>query len=284
MPVLPLILPAPIGGGDLVFNDVNDIIAIEADFIRESDSAPVRDAIRNGLLAMFRAYENSSSRAAALMDVLTSEGIYLDGVGADHQVFRADGENDSDYRLRILFNGDVTTPTAVLAIAESILQPYTAIPPVYLESIRDRGYCTDGTPSFRAYVRSGSVAGNCDPTYTDRLFYDDRAANGGDYIAARHPGGFWCFSETLGRYFILRIPSLDAIDTEVANVFDGTSPLEAIGAGAFSFDGTSTAFNTYYYVSATTSEAVYSAIATSVSRIVGQSIRWQLEVDPLLTA
>lgn len=297
MPLLPL----PLGGSSIASNDLpivdtTSIAALEPYLVRDSDSAPVRDSIRRALVAMFTFYQDATSASTAQSNVLYATGIYLDGLGADEGVFRYPSEpytqtGDAAYRARILVQGGTVTPTVIMLAVNAILAPYTAIKAHYLESIMDRGYCrSSGTNPNVAYVRDGTTAGDRDPTYLDRLYPNDAAQNLGVSIDDRRPGGFWCFSDTIGRYFVLRIPPLDSVDNAGAFAFNGqlnsngVTP-ESLGYGIFCGDGTSTIqpWWDFFRTSPATSADIYATIVNTVNRLLGASIRWELIVDPLLT-
>lgn len=296
MPLLPLPLNgSAIDNGDLPIVDQDSIAALEPHLVRDSDSAPVRDAIRAALVAMFTYYQDQTSGAAAQSDVLYATGIYLDGLGRDEGVFRDPNSEpytqagDAAYRARIITQGGTVTPQAICAAVNALLAPYTNIPCRYLESLLDRGYCrTNTTNPNVAYVRNGQVVGNVDPTYVDRLYPNDAAQNLGASIDSRRPGGFFCFSDTIGRYFVLRIPSLTLVDNSGAFAFDGTlnsngvTP-ESLGYGLFCTNGSVVPqpWWDFFRNAPATSIGIYQAIVNTVNRLVGHSIRWELIVDPL---
>lgn len=296
MPLLPLpIGGANIGAGDLPVVDNDSIAALEPHLVQDSDDAPVRDAIRAALVAMFTYYQDQTSLAALQSSVLFATGIYLDGLGRDEGVFRQSTEpytqaGDAAYRARIILQGGTVTPQAILAAVNSLLAPYSTIPARYLESIMDRGYTRSSTANPQAaYVRDGSTIGNCDPTYVDRVYKDDAASNLGQWVDSRHPGGFWSFSDDIGRLFVLRIPSLAAVDSSGAYAFDGTlngngvTP-ESLGYGLFCTDGSVVpqTWWDFFRNAPATATGVYQEIVNTVNRLVGHSIRWELVPDPLL--
>lgn len=300
MPTLPL----PLGGtvltfGDLPVVDQESIAALEPHFVAASDNAPVRDAIRAALVAMFCAYQDETARAAMQSNVLFATGVFLDGLGQDEGVFRqAESEpytraGDDAYRARIIVQGGTVTPDIILAAVNSILADYSDVPAVYLESMLDRGYCrSDTTTPYIAYVRNGVVAGNVDPTYPDRLFEDDEAENLGLSIPDRHPGGFFCFSDTFGRLFVLRIPLLSSVDNAGAFASSetlgpaGSDPGYPDGFGIFCTDGSVVPIPewSFFRDAPATAVSVYQSIVNTVNRLVAHSVRWALIPDPLLTA
>lgn len=298
MPVLPLpVGGAPLSGGDLPVVDQVSIAAVEPYIVSSSDIAPVRDGIRAGLVALYtgyqptgaQGYQQTSSIASAQCDPLRATGTYLDGLGKERGILRQASELDTPYRARIIMSGAVVSPNAICAATNAILAPYTAIPCKYLESVLDRAYVYDGTSPHVAYVTAatGASLGSSNPSYNDRYYPDDAVANGGISIPNRGPGGFWSFGDCIGRFFVLRVPSLAALDASVVSVYNGLpagGAAEAAGLGFYASDGSlpSPASWTFVGVGQTVA-GVYSAIAQAVQRLVGHSIRWSLFSDPTLT-
>lgn len=296
MPLLPLpIGGTAIGAGDLPVVDTDSIAALEPLMVKESDSAPVRDAIRAALTAMFTYYQDQIAESAMQSSVLYATGQYLDGLGRDEGVFRQDDEpytsaGDAAYRARIITQGGTVTPDVICAAVNSILAPYSDIPCRYLESMLDRGFCRDDTTTgYVAYLRDGTVVGNIDPTYVDRLYINDAASNEGVSITNRGPGGFFCFADTIGRFFVLRIPVLALLDSDGAFASDGTADWNAavnFNFGLFCRDDSlplsATIAWSFFRDAPATSTAVYQSIVNTVNRLVGHSIRWVLLPDPLL--
>ena len=81
------------------------------------------------------------------------------------------------------------------------------------------------------------------PHVRERLYPGGTAVNGlARWQSA--PGGAWVFADSLGRYFVLRVPDLSALDTTIPTLFDGTltelgTPPEALGLGLYVGDGSS---------------------------------------------
>ncbi len=286
MPTLPMLLDSPISGGDLPVTDAESIARLEPYFVSEQATAAVRDAVRAALVAMFTLYQAELSDAAGQGDVLRATGIYLAGLGTDRKVFQQSGEPQEAYRARIIQQGGVVTPNIIMIAVNAILAPYTGIKAAYLESILDRAFISNGTSPYRAYVRDGVTLGGVDPSYPDRLYDDDIAANGVS-IPNRHPAGFWSFGDFVGRYFVLRIPDLSAINNEIANVYNGTSsngvPTETLGNGFFVYNATITSYRTYVNEKTSLALDLYQAVVNTVNALIGHSIRWRLSVDPLMS-
>lgn len=285
MPALPLpSLPVSLDGGDLPVSSTEDIAAVEPYFVKKSDSAPVRDAIRAALAAIFVNYQNVSARASALSDVTKSVGIYLDGLGRDLGVYRQSGELDAAYRTRILAAPSVVTPSAILAAVNTILATYTTVLAQYYEAGLDCWFLDNTYANWSTHVFSSSTldTGYLAPEYPDRLYAYDAADNGGYFREQAQPGGACVFDSTIevGRMFALRIPDLSAIDSVDAYVGDGT---EGIAFGLYLGDGTETVSYSFFYASPLSEYGVYDAIINSVDRIRGHGVRWTLLVDPTLS-
>lgn len=252
-----------------------DVLAVLPAFVRASDTAVVRDAIIAMLTAIFQEMQVRSEYAAWQSDILYASGIYLDGLGKDRGFTRIQGELDPQYRVRILQVPQLVTPTAILLAVNNIISPYTTYTSKYFESIVDRWFVTDGTLPWHSFI-------GANPSYLDRLYEDDVTANG-TYIPGREAAGAWAFSDTKGRYFVIRAPSLTGSDDQHAFILTG--------AGSFIADGSNTAGTeadgtvaTFMFGDRETSLNIYSAIVSMVNRIKGASIRWMLYVDPTIAS
>ena len=278
VPVLPL--GSPIDGNDIPVASIADITAAFPDDVNDPVPAPVRDAIQAGLLAYFAEYQRRASYAAAQSDPLRATDIYIQGLGADDGVFGQANETDANYRARINAPPATVTPAAIIAAANAILAPFTAISARYVEQL-DGWFVGDGTQTWMNGIYDGTQ--NRTPYYPDRLYSDDAAANGTS-IPARAPGGCRVFGDSLGRYFELRVPDLAALDANVAAVGSSDPTLPATTWGLFIGDGTSALNTSFINVSSDGQYDAYQSIINSVERIKGMSIRWQLFVDPQLIA
>lgn len=285
MPTFPLSAPSPIDGGELVVRSSDDVLALLPTEVRRSTSAPVRDALAAALTVILQEYQRRSSQGAALGDILRSTGHVLDGLAADHEVFRQPGEEDEALRVRVLGLQDVVTPNAIVAAVNAILEPYTDATARYFESEVDQWFVHDGTATWDSFVYDADSGAS--PTYLDRLYPDDEATNGGDAVDAREALGSWMFSDQLGRYFILRLPQLEAVDDLGTYAFDAT----VADDGMFVADGSDTAgaesdgsVTSFIYTDQVLSDELYAAIVSMVELLKGQGVRWMAYVDPLLAA
>jgi hypothetical protein len=251
-----------------------DVLAVLPAFVQRSDSAVVRDALASALVHIIRRYRQLSACAAKQCDITRATGIYLESLCAEHGVYKQAGESDQQLRARALTTPDLVTPTAILAAANTILGPYTAVGAQYAESILDRWFVHDGTAGWHSFI-------GAQPQYFARLYPADAAANGGFVRPSSELGGAWAFSDQVGRFFILRVPVLTGVTN--AHAFVASDVAAPADARVFVGDGSSKgAAGMFVYQSPSTAVAVYQAIVNAVSRIKGHSVRWALCADPKL--
>lgn len=222
-----------------------------------------------------------------MSDVLRASGSALDGLGIDHEIFRQPGELDEDYRARILGLADVVTPDVIVAAVNEILAPFTSARARYFESEVDQWFVHDGSVvAWDSFVNVDDNTAQASPHYPDRLYPDDAVENDGDAIDNREVLGAWAFDDTIGRYFVLRIPQLEAVDDLGSYSFDDT----VTDDGMFVANGTDEAgsesdgsVTSFLYTDQVQSDELYAAIVRTVEILKGQGIRWQAYVDALLT-
>lgn len=286
MPTLPISGPAPLDGGALPVNGEPDVLAVFPAKVRRSLIAPVRDALVAAFTEIQKEYQRRGRRAAALSDVLRSTGTHLSGLAADHEVFRQPGEADEALRLRLLGVPDLVTPTVIVAAVNAILSPRTTKRAKYFESELDAVFFTDGTASYDSFFYDETSGAT--PYYADRLYADDAIENEGDVIDDREVLGAWAFADELGRYFVLRIPPLEAVDDDGSYVLDALST-DAESAMMFVADGSDTSgaesdgsVTSFLFTDQVLSDELYAATVSVVELLKGQGIRWQAYVDPLL--
>jgi hypothetical protein len=258
-----------------------DVLAVLPAFVRQSDSAPVRDALAAALVEILRRYRALSGYAAAQCDITRATGIYLASLCAEHGVFKQDGESDDALRARALTAPELVTPAAILAAANTILALYTSVQAQYAESALDRWFVHDGTAPWHSFV-------GAQPQYFARLYPADAAANDGLVRPNSEIGGAWAFADRVGRMFVLRVPVLTGLGDAHAFVADG--PSAPPDARVFIADGSngsgseaSGQLGMFVYASPSNALAAYQAIVNAVSRIKAHSIRWLLLADPKLT-
>ncbi len=282
MPLLPLSGPTPLGGGVLPVASEADVLAVFPVDVRRVASAPIRDGLVAALTEILQEYQRRSSQAAALSDILRTEGAQLEAICAEHGVIRQLGESDTALRARALGIPELVTPSAILAAVNAILAPWTDIEAKYFESELDAWFVSDGTTEWDSFVYDGTAGAT--PHYGDRLYADDATENEGDVIEGREVLGAWVFADTLGRYFVLRLPPLESVDDE------GSYALDASDDGMFVADGSDTSgaesdgsVASFIFTDQAFSDDLYAAIVSTVELLKGQGIRWQAIVDPLLT-
>lgn len=272
-----------IGGENLPVISPADVLRAFPKFVRDSDPAPIRDAIVAALTEIFIEFQQRAEYAAAQSDARTTTDIYLEGLGADKDLEKQPGETDAQFRARLFSVPDLVTPHAIIAAVLTLISPYTPAQPQIFEASLDRWFIDD----THHYSFIGSS-----PQYLDRLFPDDIAINGA-VRSNSAPGGAWVFSDMVGRYFVLRIPPLTGSDDQHAFISLVTAdPILniLISNGSFINDGTNIANSelngtdaTFIFADRQLSQEIYSAIVSTVDRIKGHSIRWAAWVDTRLT-
>lgn len=296
MPSLPLPTPlsdgVPIDGGLLPVSSPTDVANEWAPELQAPATAPLRDAMQAGQAAMLLEYQRASRYAAAQSDVGRATDEYLDECGDEREVYRQPGEPNGTYRGRMLGNQSVVSPVAIVAAANAVLAAYTAVPCRYVEE-SDGWFVGDGTTPWSSHVFATADVGgaNATPNYPDRI-YPGAVAAGLASAPNRRPPGAMPNIDTCGRWFLLRVPDISALDTEIAAVFNGsqnepTSGYEGAGAvgGFFCGAGSTLTDQNISFVfdfTSTTVDGVYNALVSAVNAIVGEGIRWDLIVDPAL--
>lgn len=284
MPSPPLLLPAPIDGGGLPVRSSADVLSTFPVEVREVEEAPIRDAIVAALVAIGRTYQRRSRQAVAQADPLRATGYYLDGLAGDSGVFAQMNEDTEDLRARLLGSPAIITPNAILDAVNAILAPYTTARARYFESEMDCWFISDGTVEIESFVYDGVTGAS--PRYTDRLYPDDAAANGGDFLTRREVVGAWVFREVNGRHFVLRIPPLEAVDddgayaVEFADDDDGAFWIaDGSDTSGAESDGSVVSF---LFTGQDLSDDLYAAIVSIVETAKGQGMRWSALVDSTL--
>ncbi len=237
--------------------------------VQASDSAPIRDALVEAATEMFKAFQDRALYASEESDPLRADSYYLDGLGRDREVYKGPGEDEESYRDRIFDKELVVTPEAILSIVNDIVVQFSAIEPQIFESELDRW--------FAHYAATDSVWHSflgSNPQYLDRLYPDDSGSNGGYVREQSQPGTIWAFRSEIGRYFVLKIPPLTAADSQFSFISSNEDHQTYISSNE---DHTA-----YLYTNALTEKEAYDLIISRVNRAIGQSIRWQLYVDPNL--
>lgn len=257
---------------------VDDVLAIFPEFLKSTDPSPVRDDIFESLLAMFREYQSSAAYTAAQSDPMRAVGAYLEGLAADHELFKLASDSDESLRAVFFESIDLVTPATIAAALNVITAPYTTALAQILEPDLDCAFVTDGTGEYD----SAFVGTN--PRYPDRLYPDDALENDGYVRPQSQSDGFWIFSgDQIGCEFVVRLPDLSAADEDFSFSSDADPDEMFISDNTddsgSEIDGTVISFS---FTSAVTSEDLYNSVVAVLDRIKGQGIRYEVYVDPSL--
>lgn len=290
MPSLPITDATPLDGGALPVNGTGDVLAVFPAKVRRSANAPVRDALVAAFTEIQKEYQRRARYACAQSDILRATGSHLTALASDREVFKQPGEEDEALRLRLLLGEDGVTPALIMRGVNAILAPFTPKRAKYFESELDQMFLSESADDDdQCFVNDGLVSTG--PRYLWRLYEDDAGENEGDFIEHRDPGGAWVFAQdaedgnTLGRYFVIRLPVLDQVDEL------GTYVLDALTTDAeqdmmFLGDGSDTSgsesdgsIGAFLFNDDALSDEVYAAIVSFVEGVKGQGMRWQAFVD-----
>lgn len=264
----------------IVSSDADVAAVLPVEYL-EQEKAPVRDALIHAHATQQIAYQQKSDYAAQQSDIGRATGRYLAALAKDRGFTKQNNESDDDLRARALAVPDVVTPSAIVAAVNDILASVGAGECQYLESIADRFYvnATGGTGNYAGLV-------GATPISPDRLYPED-FANG--YVTAERPnsspGGAWAFSDEVGRYFVLRVPDLVALDTTIPTPWQAasTAAQRPLGTGSiFARTSGGVANQSFVYQGITTAVDTYGRIADTVNALVGHSIRWMMISDARL--
>jgi hypothetical protein len=269
----------------------DDVMAILPAYMRESDNAPIRDAIVAALRVMATTYEEAASYAAAQRDVIYASGDELDSLLEPR---RYDGELDEDYRLRALGLRDVVTPNAICAAVNVLIAPYTCS---YLEPELDQFFVTGSVDDGSDTVWGCFL--DVAPQYQDRFYPDDTASNSGAVKAHVNPGPAGLYDHDGGRYFVIQIPDLSNLNKNIVLVYNGvkmtsTDPSVPELGGQFKFGEsiggtgiypmgvvvTTPANRSFLFNNTTGEDSRYDAIIDVVERLRGGGFQWALVVHP----
>jgi hypothetical protein len=260
----------------------DDVHAVLPAFLRPDDPAPVRDAILAALTQILLTYQARSGYCAAQSDILHAIGRGLAEACAERGVYKQTGESDDALRARALTVPSLVTPAAILAAANTILAPYTSVLPQYSEPTHDRWFVGGDAPrSWHSFLFKKATT-SLSPFYPERLYPEDSVANNGYVRPQSSPGAARVYSDTVGRYFLLRIPDLSPLDVSLAATYAHASMGVAVGSRMFLGAGSSSSNTTYFRKVGASAVGVYESVVNAINRIKGSSIRWMLLVDPKL--
>lgn len=281
MASLPIVDPTALTTGDLPVRSSADVLAVLPAKYRRPLLAPVRDALVAALTAICLEWQRRAAHAAGQSDVSHATDRYIQGLGEDRTLAQAATEPQEAFRARLLGAPDLVTRSAILAICNAALAPYTSIKARVFESILDRMYIDDGSGSaIHGYV-------GADPSYLDRMYPDDSVANGGVVRPQSCPFGSWVFPDTVGRHLIVELPDVSPVADTRAYVYDGT-PIAIDGdIRAWVSDGSNPSGSeadgsvvTFVGSDLQTAIDLYQSIADSINSKIGAGIRWTLFVEP----
>lgn len=284
MASLPLVDPTALTTGDLPVRSSADVLAVLPAKYRRPLLVPVRDALVAALTAICLEWQRRSAHAAGQSDVSHATERYLQGLGEDRVLAQAATEPEEAYRARLLGAPSLVTRTAILAICNAALAPYTSIKARVFESILDRMYVDDGSASaIHGFVEA-------DPSYLDRMYPDDSVANGGFVRPQSCPFGAWCFLDSVGRQLVVELPDVSPIADARAYVYDAT-PIAIDGdIRSWVSDGTNPSGSeadgsviTFVGSDLQTAIDLYQSIADSINTAIGSGIRFTLFVEPAMT-
>ena len=266
----------------LSVTSADDVRAVLPAFLHPNDPAPVRDAIVAALTEILLTYQARSGYAAAQSDILRAVGRGLAEACAERGVYKQPGESDDALRARALTVPSLVTPAAILAAANTVLAPYTKVLPQYSEAAQDRWFVGGKAPRvWRSFLFKKATT-SLSPFYPDRLYPEDVAANGGYVRPQSSPGAARVYSDTIGRYFLLRVPDLSPLDVSLAATYAQASSGVAVPNRMFVGRGKAPTNTTYLRRIGASAVGVYQSVVNAIDRIKGAGIRWCLLVDPKL--
>jgi hypothetical protein len=283
-PSLPLPIGFRIDSGDPPVVTYEDVEAAMPTFLQSDDPRAVRDALFNALTVILQTFQMRGGHAAALSDVLRSVDEPLQQIGRERGIFWQPGDTNETLRARILTAPAIVTPAAIIAAANTIFAPYTTVLSKYYESLSDRWYIGGATAgrTWASYIYANASEPTQSPNYPERLYQGDAAANAGLFCPQRDPGNVRTFKDSVGRYFVLRVPDISPIDTGGVFVSQESSLLPPPAPGWYVSDGASSANSSFLRVAGAASIGVYTQLCNVVDRIKGHSIRWMMVADAAL--
>jgi hypothetical protein len=266
----------------LPVTSADDVRAVLPAFLLPDDPAPVRDAILAALTQILLTYQARSAYAAAQSDILRAVGRGLAEACAERGVYKQTGETDDALRARALTVPSLVTPAAILAAANTVLAPYTKVLPQYSEAAQDRWFVGGVAPRAWHSFLFKKATTSLSPFYPDRLYPEDASVNGGYVRPQSSQGASRVYSDTVGRYFLLRVPDLSPLDASLAATYARASSGVAVPNRMFVGRGMSATNTTYLRKIGASAVGAYQSVVNAIDRIKGSSIRWLLLVDPKL--
>lgn len=264
VPIPPLVPDAQ----PLAVRTASDVLAVMDKAVRDEETAPVRDALVDGLLGLLYELQYRGDLAEAEADVLRASAENLRALGSDRGYAKVVSEEDADFRDRMLEKAEVTTKDAIVAATNGILAPHTTTECEFVDAALDRWFINDGAEALTGWH---SFIGRT-PSYPTRLFKGDENQNDGVFRPNSDPGGARLFADSLGRQFLLLVPDLLGSGDYAA--FVGVTDAQYLtGVGWFVGDDSGNAGPIY---AGLIGVDIYRAIVRTVQVLAGQSIRWIL--------
>lgn len=277
--------PLVSGAGPRPFRTTDDVLA-QLDDLLKGDStvlAPIRDALVDALTALVLELEFRGEYALAQADLLRATEQYLTSIGGDDRMVpQAPGEEDEDYRARLLATPLTVTEEAITLGVNIILAPFTTTQCQLIDNILDRWYVSTGLADagFHSFIGAS-------PEYPDRLYSGQEASNGGVSRANSDPGGARVYESGVtfqGRALTLLLPDLSLLADPSTVATDIRGPVHVGAIDPELFNRAAYGF----YVGNTTNPdiaaivnrdsaiplAIYQSIESFVNSVIGQSIRW----------
>ena len=254
-----------------------DVVSLMRREVRESETAPVRDALVDFVLGVLLEFQYRSDLAERDSDAVRAAAVHLRELGAERGFAQAIGEPLGDFRNRILSRLNVTTKDAIVAAVNALLLPYTTTECILLESSLDGWFLNDGTDGDSNPALWHSFLGRT-PSYPDRLYEGDEEQNGGVTRPNSDPQYARVFDGT-PRQFLLLVPDLTGFSDDAAWLWEAPGDhLTQImaGVGWFIDDGTDPNIGSFLFRGALSETVLYETIVRTVGLLVGQSISWMM--------
>lgn len=150
------------------------MLALFPRWFGEGDSA-VRDAAMGAAAEAWTKFASKQAAFAAGADPRYAIGSRLDLIGGAERP-RADGENDEEYRARVLGDEDIATPRAILAAIDRILAPLTSKQAYYYERPDDDAFVhvKSTTVTIGTFIGGKASSSPKQPIRKTQRFYDER--------------------------------------------------------------------------------------------------------------
>jgi hypothetical protein len=167
-------------------------------------------ALADALFEILLESQYRGSYAAAQSDIRRATAAYLSELGADRSILQAVGEEQEDFRSRVLTLEAGGTLEAIRLAVNAVLSRYTTSTCQVIETPLDRWFVGDGSENWH-----GCVGDGISPSYPDRLYESESSRNEGDSIEGCEPLGARVFGDALGREFMVLVPDISIEPTYV---------------------------------------------------------------------